>query len=65
MSDNNSNSSCGGSCLNLALFFVIISLVFTWCDRKDGKGFIDSSIEQVHHLYAHADSVWNNDTIKN
>ena len=63
MSDNNSNSSCGGSCLNLALFIVVILLVFTYCDRNDDKGLIDSSIEQVHHWYEHADSVWNgNDT---
>lgn len=63
MSDNNSNSSCGCSCLGLVLLIVIISLVCTWCDRNDDKGLIDSSIEQVHHWYEHADSVWNgNDT---
>ena len=26
--------------------------------RNDGNDLIDSSIEQVHHWYAHADSVW-------
>ena len=66
MSDNNSNSSCGCSCLELVLFIVIISLICTWCGRKDDKGLIDSSIEQVHHWYEHADSVWNgNDTAQN
>lgn len=49
MSDNNSNSSCGCSCLELVLLIVVISLICTWCSRKDDKGFIDSSIEQVHH----------------
>lgn len=57
MSDNNSNSSCGCSCLELVLLIVIISLICTWCSRNDDKGFIDSSIEQVHHWYKHADSV--------
>lgn len=48
------------------LFWVIVSsLIFVWCERKDGKDFIDSSIEQVHHWYSHADSVWTqNDTTK-
>ena len=66
MSDNNSKSSYGCSCLELVLFIVIISLICTWYSRKDDKGFIDSSIEQVHHWYEHADSVWNgNDTAQN
>lgn len=50
----------------MVLFIVIISLICTWCSRNDDKGFIDSSIEQVHHWYEHADSVWNwNDTAQN
>lgn len=66
MSDSNSKSSCGCSCLELVLLIVVISLICTWCSRKDDKGFIDSSIEQVHHWYEHADSVWNgNDTAQN
>lgn len=44
---------------------MVLTLVATWLDRTDGKDFIDSSIEKVHGWYAHADSVWNNDTIKN
>lgn len=65
MSDNNSNTTCGCFCLELVLFIVVILLICTWCERNDGKDLIDSSIEQVHHWYEHADSVWNqNDTVR-
>jgi len=65
MSDNNSDGSCAGCCLRALFWFVVFSLVFVWCERTDGKDFIDSSIEQMHHWYAHADSVWTqSDTIR-
>ena len=64
MSKGNDESSAG--CFLRTLFLIIIlSLMFTWCERNDGKDLIDSSIEQVHHWYSHADSVWNqNDTVR-
>lgn len=59
------DKSCVGCCLSILFWFVVISLLFAWCERTDGKDFIDSSIEQVHHWYTHADSVWaQNDTVK-
>ena len=65
MSDNSSNGSCAGCCLRILFWVIVFSLIFVWCERKDGKDFIDSSIEQVHHWYEHADSVWNqNDTVR-
>lgn len=54
-----------GFLLRAFLWIMVLALVATWLDRTDGKDFIDSSIEEVHGWYAHADSVWNNDTIKN
>ena len=56
ISDN--NESTAGCFLRVLFLVIILSLLFTWCERSDGKGLIDSSIEQVHHWYAHADGVW-------
>lgn len=59
------DESAAGCFLRTLFWIIILSLMFTWCERNDGKDLIDSSIEQVHHWYSHADSVWNqNDTTR-
>lgn len=59
------NESFTGCCLRFLFWAVVLSLLFVWCRRTDDKSFIDSSIEQVHNWYNHADSVCNEkDTIR-
>ena len=58
---NENDETCVGCLLRVLFWFVVCSLIFVWCNRTDDKDFIDSSVEQVHHWYTHADSVWNQD----
>lgn len=52
------NSSGTGMC-GCVIWIVLILLIASYCSRQNkDNSFIDNSIEQVHKLTNHVDSVW-------
>lgn len=48
------------SCIAVIVMVIIVSALVSLCNRTlKNQEFIDNSIEQVHGMMNHVDSVWN------
>ena len=59
------NSSCLTDIIEIAVVVIIIMLIVSYCNRADSnKSLLDHTIEEVHAVKNHVDSVWNGE-VKN